>query len=1085
MTVTAQREVLADGRERWRLPAGQEALARELLALGALGLGGFVEGGEEEGGGSWLIREAATRTLSEALERWDRRAGGDGDGDGGGDGAWVEVVTSLAGVARRLAAAEARGLFPGSLRPDEVVCSPSQEGAPWLRADALISTSLGAPSCEGGGTSEGGGGQLRREWLTPSAAEGRPADASDNRWLLGLLLYRGLAGHGPFAGMGLRAAIEQLERGVPPLPEAVAAGLPPGLHSALLRMLDADPQRRPASAEALVELLEGALAGEVARADPREHVDPKTALRERRARVQAAANPPAPTRTSTSQAPTCASTSPAPTRASKPGASRPAAPRRRWSATRLSGALVLVALGIAGGLGLLEWAAPPVDSSTATASKPPPGVEVGARGPLDAAHTSPEDCAGCHPRQSAEWKRSVMGHSAKSPLFQALEILIEEQVGRSDDCPGGAGILRGADSRTACRDPNTGIAITGAGGALWCANCHTPRENLGASLPAWDGLGAGAGAQASRRPLRDLQPASTTEGIDCGFCHQVHGPVEIGGARLGGYEGNPSWISTATGRTFFMRPEDRVGAAGIANSGYQLDPGELLAVDLLEPSAADDGRTDPLAALDRERVPGGIHRRPSDDARAYLQSSRFCGACHDVRLFGSDAVGTPTRGEHFRRLRNAYSEWAAWAADERRAGRTPADCQDCHMSSFPGICVEGEASAPVPGETDPSALRRGCPPGTHFESRRPGERPLTRVAAGSGERRELSTHYFSGVDIPLTPEFDARYVDQPELDAAGIPLGGRQRRDLLLGRSFRFELDGAAARIVGRRLELPIELENTGAGHKIPAGFSQEREFWVHLKVSDASGRILYEVGRVDRGDEDLRDKLFVRVNVDDRLRDGAGRPLGLFGADVVDGPDRPQWRALDGNPRSEHQQPAPTRFRGRGLINLQNGFLRCVQCIGFIDGEGRCQAANAAQAATRAGRYADGGFDDDTGLCSSNLGGDEALFETYFPVGSLDASRGVVKGPDAIIDVRSAPPGVAMRWIYELELPADVRGPITVEARLLFRAFPPFLIRAFADYEALQAARGLRPSGALVTREMLDELEVVELAAVSQTLAP
>src|SRR5690606_4031656 len=205
----------------------------------------------------------------------------------------------------------------------------------------------------------------------------------------------------------------------------------------------------------------------------------------------------------------------------------------------------------------------------------------------------------------------------------------------------------------------------------------------------------------------------------------------------------------------------------------------------------------------------------------------------------------------------------------------PADCQDCHMSSFPGVCVAGDPAPPRVGETDITALRRGCPPGTHFESRAPGERPELRVAAGPGQRSAVPTHYFSGVDIPLTPEFDQAYIDQPELDAAGIPLGGDQRRDLLLGRSFRFALGDPLAR--GRTLELPIELENTGAGHKIPAGFSQEREFWVHLRITDANDRLIYEVGRVDRNDEDLRDKIFVAVNVDDRIVDQQGRPLGLF----------------------------------------------------------------------------------------------------------------------------------------------------------------------------------------------------------------
>jgi hypothetical protein len=66
----------------------------------------------------------------------------------------------------------------------------------------------------------------------------------------------------------------------------------------------------------------------------------------------------------------------------------------------------------------------------------------------------------------------------------------------------------------------------------------------------------------------------------------------------------------------------------------------------------------------------------------------------------------------------------------------------------------------------------------------------------------------------------------------------------------------------------------------------------------------------------------------------------------------------------------------------------------------------------------------------------------------------------------------------------AGFEGPLTIEARLLFRAFPPFLIKAFADYEARQDAAGLRPSGPLVTRAMLDKLAVVEIAKATDTLA-
>jgi hypothetical protein len=1027
----ARRFAYPDARELWRLPSTRKREADELLALGRGGIGGFVEGGSDDEG-PFLVRAHAQTKLAALLGTHEEHPL-----------PWLPTVQLVVALARAFAVAESRGLFPGLLRPSNVVIEPEV----WLESDAVVYAAVGAQ------LQEAPTSQLRREWLTPAAAAGQPEDASSNRWLLGLLLYRLLSGRGPFAGLGLRSAIDRLEQGVPPLPDAIARELPPGLQSLMLRILAPNPAQRPSSAAAIHEELTrfvGAAMPAAPVVQPQQHA---TALF-----VPARASASGP-----------AASAPQPVHAAEPAspANPPArrAPKRNSTmatvqrvAQRSAVVLGVVILGIFGGRSLIELAgdAPPPAEKLPTAGKP----NIGNLEPLDRDHTSPDDCASCHPRQTAEWKRSVMGHSAKSPLFQGLEILIEEQVGRSDDCPGGAGILRTADPRTACRDPDTNLAITGSGGELWCANCHTPRENLAAVLPIWDGQSSNP---SSRRPLRDLQPASTTEGIDCGFCHQVHGPVQPGNERAGLYEGNPTWTSFVTGLSHSMRPEDRLGLPGIANSGYRLDPAELL--------------VDAGGRSDAQTVAGGVHRRPSDESQTYLRSSQFCGACHDVRLFGADAIATPQLGEPFRRLRNAYSEWVDWAALETSQGREVADCQDCHMSSFPGVCVPGEPPAPIDGQTDITALRRGCPPGTHFESRAPGELPQLRVAANSGERTEVTTHYFSGVDIPLTPEFDEHFIDQPELDAIGIPLGGDQRRDLLLGRSFRFELGEGSVR--GRTLELPIVLENTGAGHKIPAGFSQEREFWVHLRITDVRGRVVYEVGRVDRGDEDLRDKIFVEVNVDERIRDDLGRPLGVFGADVIDGPDVPLWRALDD--RGKHV--AATEFRGQGLINLQNGFLRCVKCIGDIDREGRCQPG-FNQDSHRAARFDDADFDLDTGVCDSNLQNGEELFETYFPVGSLDATRGVFKGPDAIIDARSAPPGVPLRWTYELPI-TGFEGPFTIEARLLFRAFPPFLIKAFADYEARQAAAGLRPSGPLVTRDMLDKLAVVEIATVTRTLSP
>lgn len=1012
----AEAEGGAADREIWRLPAADEAVGDRLLALGAEGLGGFVDGGIDEEG-VWLLRLAGGATLAERMRA--RK----------GPWPWEEAVRTALAIARALAASEKASLFAGPVTPDTV--EVTRTGVVFLPAAALVSAMVGATDAGGAR----GSGVISPLWTPPEQANGAMWDSAANRYAVGLVLYRLLSGEHPFGGAGLRHALgEAAHREAAPFVDAVATALPSGLQSLALRLLDPDRTRRPARAEAIAADLGRFLGAPVGEASPsREPREPR--LKPERDRTSQSPS----TRTARAEAPfgLARRSGPDAPRVNKADSTNSIVNRvkRSWP--------IAAALAVAAGAISLLAPAPPS----------PKLASVAPEAPLAPADTAAQDCAQCHTRQAAEWRRSVMAHSVKSPLFNALESLIQEQVGRDFDCPHGAGILRRANGAQACRDRATGIAITGSGGEHWCVNCHSAADNLGSTMPAWDGRAAGD--PSSRRPVRDILGARALEGISCGFCHQVHGPVGPRGSR--GYQGNPTWTSTTTGATFAMRPEDARGLFGIGNSGYDLRPEELLLpAGSTRGSAARPGLASPDPAT------GGfdpvVHARPSSNARAYLQTSEFCGTCHDVRLFGTDTLGGP-RGEHFKRLRNAYSEWASWAKTEERAGRAPATCQDCHMSSYPGVCEPG---APPGGAADPE-----CPPDMHFVKRSPGSKPRARPADNSPEPRDVSTHYFSGVDVPLSREFAEELIDEPTVDLAGIPLSARRRRDILLRHTFRFDVRGA--RRGGAGLEIPIEIENVGAGHRVPAGFSQEREFWVHLTVRDGTGRLLYEVGHVDRGDEDLHDKVFVRVSTRPDLLDAQGRPEGLFGADVRDGPDLPRW------------SPPPilggTSFRGLGLINFQNGFLRCVRCIGTIGPSGECEPG-PGQGFHRADHFADGDYDQDTGECRSNLTGMNALFETFFPVGALDASRGLPKGPDAIIDTRSVPPGVPLRYTYDLPLQGR-RGPFRVEARLLFRAFPPFLVRAFAEYEREQARRGLRPSGPLVTLDMLKRLEVVELSRV------
>lgn len=976
--------------ELWRFERSDEALVRRLAVFGNAGVGGFSGGWGEDEEGPFALRRLPSKTVL-SLGRGERLDG-------------LTSLGKIRDLARALAACEAKAVFPGPLRPAEIALgSPGRPDA-FVLADGWIRALLGAGHAAGGSAPSA----PSPRWTPPEQAGGAPWDNAANRYVLGLVAYRLLAGAHPFSGVGLRDAMVAAASPPPPFPEDVAQALKPGIQSLVLGMLDPDPTRRPASAEAIAqrceELMHDAPAARVAsRAEQVDVSAPRTTAR--RESIARAAEGTAP----------AAQLAPPPSR------------RRRIA---LAAAPVALGLVIAGA-GLAASARP----------EPSPVVEKRALTQSPLKKTTAEACAPCHARQVAEWSRSVMAHSVKSPLFGALESVVEEQVGRDDRCPSGAGVLRKA-SGDVCRDEKTGITLTGTGGEHWCVNCHSAGDNLASTVPAWSAtLNAGA-----RKPLRDVLTPQAMEGISCAVCHQTIGPVHGASA----YQGNPTWTSPVTGAVFRMRPEDGTGVRGIGNSGYLLDPNVLLA-----PSLGRGGPGDPI-----------VHRRTSDETARYLRSSEFCGACHDVRLFGTDSIGARDRGEHFKRLRNAYSEWKTWADAERSAGRTAATCQDCHMSLYPGVCVrDGESKAANGGAGSGS---EGCPPGFHFEARAPGEKARGMIASSSTEPRPMSSHWFTSVDLPLATEFPDAWANETALDPSGVPLGLEARREQLLRHTFKLSL--ATGSRVGSRLEIPIEIQNVGAGHRVPAGFSQEREVWIELTVRDGRGDVVYEVGKIASDDADLRDKVFLRTTTRDDVKDFRGKPQGVFGADIIDGPDVPEWTP---NPTF-----GGTTFRGKGLVNMQNGFLRCVKCIGVIDAQGRCQPG-PGQGKTRADRFDDGAYDIDTGECRSNLTGESAFFETYFPVGALDAERGVAKAPDAILDQRSAPPGVVLRYTYEI----DARGrpgPFTVKARLRFRPFPPFLLRAFADYEARKASQGLRPSGPQITASMFARNHPIDLADAS-----
>ncbi|MCE7893141.1 MAG: hypothetical protein DYH12_26135, partial [Sorangiineae bacterium PRO1] len=209
----------AGSAELWRLGSEERALAERLAELGRRGIGGFVAMGEDADG-IWVERRVPRETLAEFLRAEHEPS---------------SVVERLLALARVLEALEEASLFPGPLSPKGVVVVGDRVE---LLADPLIHALVGEPALP-----DRAADSASPRFMPPEQADGAAWDNAANRYVLGLMLYRGLALEHAFAVRGLRHGLEEAaHRAPPPIADARAALLPPGLQSFCLRLLDPDPR---------------------------------------------------------------------------------------------------------------------------------------------------------------------------------------------------------------------------------------------------------------------------------------------------------------------------------------------------------------------------------------------------------------------------------------------------------------------------------------------------------------------------------------------------------------------------------------------------------------------------------------------------------------------------------------------------------------------------------------------------------------------------------------------------------------------------------------------------------------------------
>lgn len=352
--------------------------------------------------------------------------------------------------------------------------------------------------------------------------------------------------------------------------------------------------------------------------------------------------------------------------------------------------------------------------------------------------------------------------------------------------------------------------------------------------------------------INDL--ASGTNGD---FCLRCHSPV---GANLG----ESSYISNLE-----RHPTSREGITCVVchrlNKTYNKVSGRLALVegDILKPVYGPSGNQELKRVLDNRnqyRVvtqSKGRGRKIHTDARQFatISTPTFCGTCHDVTLFNGF------------RLEEAFSEYRLSPAAKK--GVT---CQDCHMGKIQGI---------------PSGYEYG---------------PAARVGGKPTRTRKLASHYFAGPDYSVvhpgifphnseaqelatleewlrfdykagwgTDEFednlpeDAQFPDRwdsatDRFDAREIIDG--QLEKLRVMRQKRLEVlrngyfpGNIVTEKAGRDgIHFKVQVVNGTDGHNAPTGFTGERLVWLHVKVMDRKGTVIFQSGDTDPNG-DVRDR--------------------------------------------------------------------------------------------------------------------------------------------------------------------------------------------------------------------------------------
>ena len=346
-----------------------------------------------------------------------------------------------------------------------------------------------------------------------------------------------------------------------------------------------------------------------------------------------------------------------------------------------------------------------------------------------------------------------------------------------------------------------------------------------------------------------------TNGTNGDFCIRCHTPVGM-----------------VLGEQLFMtnmdrHPTSREGITCIACHRLAQDYGKvngrlpIVEGDITQPIYGPTGDKNLKIALDDPEVrvtsdPDGRGRKIHGEVikRSYLSDPGFCGSCHDVTLVNGF------------RLEEAFSEYKMSPAAAR--GET---CQDCHMSTEPGVAsgyAQGPAAIVGGIETPSRKLTNHMFAGPDHSVIHPGLFPLNEDAQRMATMREwllfdhkagwgtdeFEDNVGDDYEFPerwssIDDRFDARPIIDQQLERLEMMAGQRKK---VLQQGYRMgKIDLRRADSGG--LEFAVEVSSGTDGHNVPTGFTGERLVFLQVTVTDAAGEVVFQSGDLDPNG-DVRD---------------------------------------------------------------------------------------------------------------------------------------------------------------------------------------------------------------------------------------